>query len=202
MRNFTTERFSVPEDEVDRQLELLISQRHRPHQPNLESLHILPPNAVDVNPQQPNGCSLHSLPLPNHGSDQVLTKNTLTMTRASKQYVYDRAEVQYLDTVNGTSHVGHCHPQVVAAGHNQMSRLVTSQGFNSEILTKYITQLVDTFPEPLNVCYLTNSGSEANDLALRLAKAYTGKEDFVVTEDAYHGNIGALIDISPKMHHR
>jgi len=194
--------FNVPEDEVDRQLELLISQRL--HQPNMENLHILPTNGQEVNPQQPNNCSLHSLPLPSGGpkKGEVMRKNTLTMTRASKQYVYDRAEVQYLDTVNGTSHVGHCHPQVVAAGHNQMSRLVTSQGFNSEILTKYITQLVDTFPEPLNVCYLTNSGSEANDLALRLAKAYTGKEDFVVTEDAYHGNIGALIDISPKMHHR
>jgi len=190
--------FNMPEDEVDRQLELLISQRHREHQqPNMEGLHILPTNGSEINPQQPNGCSLHQLPLPSSGP-----RDTLNITRASKQYVYDRAEVQYLDTVNGTSHVGHCHPQVVAAGHNQMSRLVTSQGFSSDILTKYITQLVNTFPEPLNVCYLTNSGSEANDLAIRLARAYTGKEDFVVTEDAYHGNIGALIDISPKMHHR
>jgi len=193
------ELFNLPEDEVDRQLELLISQRHRDnyHQPNMEGLHILPTNGSEINPQQPNGCSLHQLPLPSSGP-----RDTLNITRASKQYVYDRAEVQYLDTVNGTSHVGHCHPQVVAAGHNQMSRLVTSQGFSSDILTKYITQLVNTFPEPLNVCYLTNSGSEANDLAIRLARAYTGKEDFVVTEDAYHGNIGALIDISPKMHHR
>ena len=183
---------------MDRQLELLISQRHRENQqPNMEGLHILPTNGSEINPQQPNGCSLHQLPLPSSGP-----RDTLNITRASKQYVYDRAEVQYLDTVNGTSHVGHCHPQVVAAGHNQMSRLVTSQGFSSDILTKYITQLVNTFPEPLNVCYLTNSGSEANDLAIRLARAYTGKEDFVVTEDAYHGNIGALIDISPKMHHR
>ena len=185
---------------MDRQLELLITQRHRQLQPNMEGLHILPTNGSEINPQQPNGCSLHQLPLP---SNSVWKRvDTLNITRASKQFVYDSAEVQYLDTVNGTSHVGHCHPQVVAAGHNQMSRLVTSQGFGSDILTKYITQLVNTFPEPLNVCYLTNSGSEANDLALRLAKAYTGKEDLVVTEDAYHGNIGSLVDISPKIHQR
>ena len=185
---------------MDRQLERLISQRsHRDHyyQPNMEGLHILPTSGSETNTQQPNNCSLHQLPLLRSSF-----RDTLNITRASKQYVYDRAGVQYLDTVNGTSLVGHCHPQVVAAGHNQMSRLVSSQGFSSDILTKYISQLVNTFPEPLNVCYLTNSGSEANDLAIRLARAYTGKEDFVVTEDAYHGNIGALIDLSPKMHNK
>jgi len=191
--------FNESEDDVDRQLELLISQRQRPQQPHMGGLHILP-TSTEINPQQPNNCSLHQLPLPITSPRPM--RETLNITRASKQYVYDSAEVQYLDTVNGTSHVGHCHPQVVAAGNNQMARLVTSQGFSSDILSKYISQLVSTFPEPLSVCYLTNSGSEANDLAMRLAKSYTGKEDFVVTEDAYHGNIGALIDISPKMHHR
>ena len=58
---------------------------------------------------------------------QVFSKSTLDIVRGSKQHVYDDSGVQYLDCVNGTSHVGHCHPQVVAAGHRQMSRLVTSQ---------------------------------------------------------------------------
>ena len=149
---------------------MLISQRQR-HQPDISGLHILPTTPAEPDPQQPNCCSLHQLPLPSGRREgQVFTKTPLNINRASKQYVYDRAGVQYLDTVNGTSLVGHCHPQVVAAGHNQMSRLVSSQGFSSDILTKYISQLVNTFPEPLNVCYLTNSGSEANDLALRLAR--------------------------------
>ena len=92
--------------------------------------------------------------------------------------------------------------QVVSAGHSQMARLVTALGFSNEVQAEYVARLVDTVPAPLAVCYLTNSGSEANDLAIRLARAYTGKEDFVVTEDAYHGNIGALIDLSPKMHNK
>jgi len=192
--------FNAREEDVDRQLELLISRRQR-QEADMESLHLLPVSSA--NTEQPNNCSLHQLPLPTGRSKgQVFTKTILNITRASKQFVYDRSGVQYLDCVNGTSHVGHCHPQVVAAGHSQMSRLVSSQGFTSEILTKYISQLMETLPEPLSVCYLTNSGSEANDLALRLAKAYSGKEDIVVTEDGYHGNIGALIDISPKMHQR
>ena len=58
---------------------------------------------------------------------RIFTKSTLDIVRGSKQHVYDDSGVQYLDCVNGTSHVGHCHPQVVAAGHRQMSRLVTSQ---------------------------------------------------------------------------
>ena len=92
--------------------------------------------------------------------------------------------------------------QVVAAGHRQMSRLVTSQGFTSDLLTRYVSTLLETLPEPLNVCYLTNSGSEANDLALRLAAASAGSKDVLVMEDGYHGNIGSLVDISPKMYSR
>ena len=189
---------------MDKQLEQLISRRQRLQaDQETQSLHLLPTSSTETNLDQSNNCSLHQLPLSDRRrEDHIKIKSVLNISRASKQFLYDQNGVQYLDTVNGTSHVGHCHPQVVAAGHNQMSRLVSSQGFSSEILTKYISQLLDTMPEPLNVCYLTNSGSEANDLALRLARAYTGKEDVVVTEDGYHGNIGALIDISPKMHQR
>ena len=76
------------------------------------------------------------------------------------------------------------------------------QGFTSDLLSRFVSALLDTMPEPLNVCYLTNSGSEANDLSLRLASSHTGREDIVVLEDGYHGNIGSLIDASPKMHQR
>ena len=61
-----------------------------------------------------------------------------------------------------------------------MAKLVTSQGFTSDLLTRYVSTLIETMPEPLNTCYLTNSGSEANDLALRLAAAVTGTEDVLV----------------------
>ena len=60
--------------------------------------------------------------------------------------------------------------QVVSAGHSQMARLVTALGFSNEVQAEYVARLLDTVPAPLAVCYLTNSGSEANDLALRLAR--------------------------------
>ena len=90
---------------------------------------------------------------------RIFTKSTLDIVRGSKQHVYDDAGVQYLDCVNGTSHVGHCHPQVrwkqytiyivhddmtqvVAAAHRQMSRLVTSQGLTSDLLSRFVTSLM------------------------------------------------------------
>ena len=129
----------------------------------------------------------------------IKKKAPLEIVKGSKQYVYDSDGVQYLDCVNGTSHVGHCHPQVLSAANRQMSRLVTSQGFTSDLLSRYVSAIVDTLPEPLNVSFLTNSGSEANDLALRLAAAFSGSDDVLVLEDGYHGNIGSLVDVSPKI---
>ena len=60
--------------------------------------------------------------------------------------------------------------------------------------------LVTSLPESLSVCFFTTSGPEANDLAMRLVKRYTGESDIMVVEEAHHGNIGIMLDISPKMH--
>lgn len=106
--------------------------------------------------------------------------------RASKQYIYDSSGQQYLDCINSTAHVGHCHPQVgdaqkgkvgendpflwsqvVAAGQGQLGRVTTAQGFLSDNLSAYVKELLSHVPESLSVCYLCNSGSEANDLAIR-----------------------------------
>ena len=186
--------------EIDRQLELFMSRRSEV----VNNLHILPTPSSAASDGPPNACNLHLIPMKDSKKlkSQVFGKSTLDIVKGMKQHVYDANGVQYLDCVNGTSHVGHCHPQVVAAGNRQMSRLVTSQGFTSDLLSRYVSALVDTVPEPLSVCYLTNSGSEANDLALRLAAAYNGNSDIVVVEDGYHGNISSLIDASPKMHQR
>jgi len=185
-------------DEVfGRRMEELMSRGVIPD--SQKNLHLLPSGSTL--PQAsvpPNCCSLHQIPM--KVNKNIFSKSTLEIVRGSKQYVFDGDGVQYLDCVNGTSHVGHCHPQVVAAGHKQMSKLVTSQGFTSELLSKYVSSLVDTLPEPLSVCYLTNSGSEANDLALRLAAAFSKSQDVLVMEDGYHGNIGSLVEVSPKMY--
>jgi len=91
----------------------------------------------------------------------------MKIAKASKQYVFDEEGNKYLDCFNGVAHVGHCHPQVVSAATAQMSRVATSQGFKSDQLGKYVSRLAQTLPDELDVVYMCNSGSEANDLALR-----------------------------------
>ncbi len=120
--------------------------------------------------------------------------------RGSMQYLYDAEGRQYLDAVNNVPHVGHCHPKVVEAGYRQARLLNTNTRYLYSSITDYCERLLTMFPSPLSVCYLANSGSEANDLALRLARHYTGQQDVVILDHAYHGNLGSLIDISPYKH--
>ncbi len=108
-----------------------------------------------------------------------------------------RRGAPYLDCVNNVAHVGHCHPRVVRAAAEQMARLNTNTRYLDRNLVEYIERLAATLPEPLSVVYLVCSGSEANELALRLARAHTGREGVMVMDTAYHGNTNALIDISP-----
>ncbi|XP_046584769.1 5-phosphohydroxy-L-lysine phospho-lyase-like isoform X1 [Haliotis rubra] len=121
----------------------------------------------------------------------------LKIVRASRQYLYDDAGNEFLDCINNVSHVGHCHPHVVSVGQEQMSKLTTSAGFLNDQMSEYAKRLISTFPEKLCVCFFLNSGSEANDLALRLARCYTKNEDVLCLDRAYHGNLANLLDISP-----
>lgn len=121
----------------------------------------------------------------------------LKMIRGAGQYLYDDGGRPYLDLVNNVCHVGHCHPRVVQAGQVQMARLNTNTRYLYDGLTDYAQRLCDTLPDPLEICFFVNSGSEANELALRLAETHTGKKDFLVIEGAYHGHTGRLIAISP-----
>ncbi len=113
------------------------------------------------------------------------------------QYLYDEDERQYLDAVNNVCHVGHCHPAVVQAAQEQMAVLNTNTRYLHDYLAEYAERLCETLPNELSVCYFLCSGSEANELALRLAKTHTGGTDVIVIDGAYHGNTNALIDISP-----
>jgi 4-aminobutyrate aminotransferase-like enzyme len=89
---------------------------------------------------------------------------------------------------------------VVRAGQEQMAVLNTNTRYLSELLNEYVERLTATLPEPLRVCYLVNSASEANELALRLVRAYTHRRDMIVLDAAYHGHTSALIDLSPYKH--
>ncbi|XP_037678935.1 5-phosphohydroxy-L-lysine phospho-lyase isoform X3 [Choloepus didactylus] len=122
--------------------------------------------------------------------------------------MYDEQGAQYLDCINNVAHVGHCHPLVVQAAHEQNQVLNTNSRFLHDNLVDYAQRLSRTLPKKLCVFYFLNSGwlgrahlfcrsSEANDLALRLARQYTGHQDVVVLDHAYHGHLSSLIDISP-----
>jgi 4-aminobutyrate aminotransferase-like enzyme/Ser/Thr protein kinase RdoA (MazF antagonist) len=124
-------------------------------------------------------------------------REPLHIVRGWKQYLYDSSGRAYLDCVNNVAHVGHCHPRVVRAASEQMALLNTNTRYLDEHLAAYMERLTATLPEALSVVYLVCSGSEANELALRLARAHTGREGVIVVETAYHGNTNALIDISP-----
>jgi 4-aminobutyrate aminotransferase-like enzyme len=124
----------------------------------------------------------------------------LKMVRGYRQYLYDDEGRRYLDAYNNVPHVGHAHPRVVAAAAAQMAVLNTNTRYLSDRLTEYAERLVATLPAPLSVCYVLNSASEANELALRLVRASTGRRDMIVLDAAYHGNTTSLIDVSPYKH--
>uniref|UniRef100_A0A672JA42 Ethanolamine-phosphate phospho-lyase n=1 Tax=Salarias fasciatus TaxID=181472 RepID=A0A672JA42_SALFA len=126
----------------------------------------------------------------------------IKIVRAKGQYMYDEKGQRYLDCINNVAHVGHCHPDVVKAGAQQMEQLNTNSRFLHDNLVLYAQKLQATLPSKLSVCYFVNSGSEANDLALRLAWQYTGHKDIITLENAYHGHVSSLIDISPYKFHQ
>jgi 4-aminobutyrate aminotransferase-like enzyme/Ser/Thr protein kinase RdoA (MazF antagonist) len=127
-------------------------------------------------------------------------QNPLKIVRGWMQHLYDEDGRAYLDGVNNVCHVGHCHPRVVKAGQQQMAVLNTNTRYLHEHLVRYAERLCATLPPSLSVCYFVCSGSEANELALRLARTYTGQKDTIVLDVAYHGNTNALIEISPYKH--
>lgn len=131
------------------------------------------------------------------GNLSISYRNPLHIVRGYQQYLYDDTGRRYLDAVNNVPHVGHSHPDVVRAAKRQMPILNTNTRYLHRTLGEYAARLADTMPDPLQVCFFVNSGSEANDLALRLAYAYTRRRDIMVLEGAYHGHLSALIDISP-----
>jgi 4-aminobutyrate aminotransferase-like enzyme/Ser/Thr protein kinase RdoA (MazF antagonist) len=124
----------------------------------------------------------------------------LKIVRGWMQYLFDDDGRKYLDAYNNVAHAGHSHPRVVAAAQRQIGVLNTNTRYLHDNILRYADKLTSLLPEPLSVCYFTNSGSEANELALRLARAYTGQRDMIVLEAAYHGNATTLIDISPYKH--
>jgi 4-aminobutyrate aminotransferase-like enzyme/Ser/Thr protein kinase RdoA (MazF antagonist) len=121
----------------------------------------------------------------------------LKIVRGWMQYLYDETGRAYLDVYNNVPLVGHSHPRIVKAAREQLALLNTNTRYLHDNVNHYAERLTRLLPEPLRVCFFVNSGSEANELALRLARAHTKREDVIVLEHAYHGHTSTLIDISP-----
>ena len=120
----------------------------------------------------------------------------IKMVRGSGQYLIDQNGRKYLDTVNNVAHVGHEHYDVVKAGQEQLALLNTNSRYLHDRINTLAEELIATLPPELSVLHFVNSGSEANELAIRMAKAHTGERDMIVSEAGYHGNTNACVDIS------
>jgi 4-aminobutyrate aminotransferase-like enzyme/Ser/Thr protein kinase RdoA (MazF antagonist) len=124
-------------------------------------------------------------------------QRSITILRGWKQFLFDQQGRPYLDGYNNVPHVGHCHPRIVAAAERQMRLLNTNTRYLHPLQIEYARALTSKLPGDLKTCFFVNSGSEANELALRLARAHTGAIDTIVMEAGYHGNTNTAIDISP-----
>ncbi len=134
------------------------------------------------------------------GNLSIAYRDPVKIVRGWHQYLFDEEGRRYIDAYNNVPHVGHCHPRVVAAGATQMRVLNTNTRYLHDLISEYADRLTATLPAPLRVCYFLNSASEANELALRLARAHTGARDMIVLAAAYHGNTTGLVDLSPYKH--
>lgn len=120
----------------------------------------------------------------------------LHIVRGDGVYLMDSFGRKYLDTVNNVAHVGHEHPRVVEAGQKQMAVLNTNTRYLNEEINCYAQALLKKLPKELSVLHFVNSGSEANELAIRMAKTITGRKGMLAIEIGYHGNTNAVIAVS------
>ncbi|MEM7687558.1 MAG: aspartate aminotransferase family protein [Pseudomonadota bacterium] len=132
-------------------------------------------------------------------SYKLFYDDPLHFVRGEGVRLYDQDGTAYLDAYNNVPCVGHCHPAVVSAVSEQAAKLNTHTRYLSEIIVAYAEKLTATFPDPLSLAMFTCTGSEANDLALRIARQKTGNDGVIVTENGYHGITAAIAEISPSL---
>ncbi|MDC1312409.1 aminotransferase class III-fold pyridoxal phosphate-dependent enzyme [Flavobacteriaceae bacterium] len=120
----------------------------------------------------------------------------LNIVRGDGPYLIDTWGEKYLDTVNNVAHVGHEHPAVVKAAQEQIALLNTNTRYLNQNIITYTKALLEKLPPELSVLHFVNSGSEATELALRMAKTVTGQKDMLAIEVGYHGNTTTAMQVS------
>lgn len=129
----------------------------------------------------------------------LIYNDPVSFVRGERSHLFDADGNDYLDAYNNVPVVGHCHPHVVAAVNEQVAALNTNTRYAQEGLVDYAERLVSLFPDELRRVTFACSGSEANDLALRVAKHHTGNEGVIVNRWAYHGITREVASISPAL---
>lgn len=130
-------------------------------------------------------------------SQRAYYRAPMNLQRGRGVWLYDEDGYAYLDSLNNVTHVGHADPRVAEASRRQMNKLNTNSRFVYESIATYAQKLTATLPDPLEVVFLVCSGSEANDLAIRIARQVTGRADIAIIDGAYHGNTGVVTGLSP-----
>lgn len=129
----------------------------------------------------------------------VFYEKPVHLVKGEGVWLQDADGHRYLDCYNNVPHVGHCHPRVVEAISRQAATLNTHTRYLHETILEYVEALTATFDDPLNCAIMTCTGSEANDIALRIAQGVTGKTGVIATDHTYHGNTMAVTQLSRTM---
>ena len=129
-------------------------------------------------------------------SYRLFYDNPVHLVRGEGVWLYDADGRKYLDMYNNVPHVGHCHPHVVSAISEQAAKLNTHTRYLHENVLDYAERLTAKFSDELDIAMFCCTGSEANELALRIARTVTGAEGMIVTDFAYYGNTKAIREIS------
>jgi 4-aminobutyrate aminotransferase-like enzyme len=132
-------------------------------------------------------------------ANRLFYERPVHLVRGQGSHVFDADGARYLDAYNNVVSVGHCHPHVIDAVMKQMSTLNTHTRYLHRGIVDYSERLLATMPKEINQVMYACTGSEANDLALRVAEIYTDARGVIVTRDAYHGNTATVMAISPSL---
>ena len=131
------------------------------------------------------------------GGNLSLTYNDPVMlVRGWKHHMFDEWGRPYLDAYNNVPHTGHAHPRIQAVAADQLKRMNSNTRYLHPAQTAFADKILSKLPDAFEVCFFVNSGSEANELALRLARAHTGAKGIVTPDHGYHGNTNDAVAIS------
>ena len=122
--------------------------------------------------------------------------NPVMLVRGWRHHLFDEWGRSYLDAYNNVPHVGHAHPRISAVVTDQLSRINTNTRYLHPAQNQFAQKLLEKLPDQFTRCFFVNSGSEANELALRLARSSTGGTGIVTPDHGYHGNTSGAMDIS------